>query len=252
MNVSKHRAKVNKSHRYQSIILVCGITRKMLGDNNWILSREWSENKTQGVLAPATGPGRVPSCWSVIGYNTQLYKYNVTLPNQTFICKQPECAIKCADANVINDRKYFSTIKRFLKTCNVTACVRAALGASVVARAGEGWLSLFLITHHTLLVTTRHTWHVTRDSVGAWQIVLSGLQVETCQREVRGGIYNLAAVLLLIYIFSWKFVDIYLKLFLWQLNDGRGEKHKWWEWEHKLRRLRGNSRRYKWAGVGSS
>ena len=86
------------------------------------------------------------------------YKYNVTLPNQTFICKQPECAIKCADANVINDRKYFSTIKRFLKTSNVTACVRAALGgASVVARAGEGWLSLFLITHHTLLVTTRHT-----------------------------------------------------------------------------------------------
>ena len=34
MNVSKDRAKVNKSHRYQSIILVCGITRKMLGDNN--------------------------------------------------------------------------------------------------------------------------------------------------------------------------------------------------------------------------
>ena len=68
MNVSKDRAKVNKSHRYQSIILVCGITRKMLGDNNWILSREWSENKTQGVLGPATGPGRVPSCWSV-SYN---------------------------------------------------------------------------------------------------------------------------------------------------------------------------------------
>ena len=86
------------------------------------------------------------------------YKYNVTLPNQTFICKQPECAIKCADANVINDRKYFSTIKRFLKTRNVTACVQ-----SECCGAGRGGL-VVIIPHYTSHPPRDHSSHVTRDT----------------------------------------------------------------------------------------